>query len=364
MFPTPRSAPSESRQWPPSSPAACGQRCDNGRDLNLEVFPILPSHLTHRRLFSAILLLVVFCFLPVLGCRAQNNAGKALSPQESRKITLLVRSKLNVPPNWQVEAGPRTPSDMPGYDKINIEFYPEGEPAKKQPIEFLLSNDGKTLARLSKYDLADLPSMHIDTTARPVRGNKNAKVEIINFDDLECPFCARMHAELFPQTLDHYKGLIKIVYKDDPLVEIHPWAMHAAVNAECLAAQNGQAYWSYVDYLHTHGEDVTGPDRDAKKSDAMLDKLAREQGLRSKLDTAKLDSCITKQDESLVRTSMKEAASLDIDGTPTLFINGERLTGAQPLPALWSAIDRALKASGVNPPPNTAAQSAPPQTGN
>ena len=81
---------------------------------------------------------------------------------------------------------------------------------------------------------------------------------IVNYDDLECPYCAKMHAELFPETLDHYNGLVKIVYRDLPLEELHPWAVHAAVNANCLAAQNPAAYWGYVDYLHTHGQDVTG----------------------------------------------------------------------------------------------------------
>ena len=107
-----------------------------------------------------------------------------------------------------------------------------------------------------------------------------------------------MNAEFFPATLDRYKGLVKFVYIDYPLVEIHPWAMHAAVNANCLAAQNGTAYWNYVDYLHTHGQDVSGPDRDVAKSTAMLDKLADQEGARDSLDAAKLDACVAKQDDS------------------------------------------------------------------
>ena len=56
---------------------------------------------------------------------------------------------------------------------------------------------------------------------------------------------------------------------------------------------------------------------------------------------------------------MKEAAALKVDGTPALFIEGERVTGAQPLPLLWAAIDRALRAQGVTPPPNTVSTPAP-----
>ncbi len=294
----------------------------------------------------------IVCFLSLAGCRAQAPFA-AVAPSEQRRIALIVRSQLGVPANWEVSPGARSPSDTPGFDALPINFYPSDHPDQKQTIDFLLSKDGKTLARLSKYDLANLPGLDIPTAGRPVRGKEDAKVEIVNFDDLECPYCARMHAELFPETLDHYKGLVKVVYKDDPLTEIHPWALHAAVDANCLAAQNAKSYWNYVDYLHTHGEDVTGPDRDAGKSNALLDKLAREEGARGALKMPALDACLTKQDDAGVRASMKEAEVLKVDGTPALFIDGERITGAQPLPLLWAAIDRALRAQGITPPPNT-----------
>ncbi len=265
-----------------------------------------------------------------------------------------MRAQLSVPPDWEVMPGMRTPSDVPGFDTLRIDFFPTAAPSHKEPVEFLISKDGQTLARLAKYNLSSLPETEIGVASRPVRGNKEASVQIVNYDDLECPFCAKMHAELFPETLDHYKGLVKIVYKDDPLVQIHPWALHAAVDANCLAAQNGTSYWNYVDYLHTHGDDVTGPDRDPAKSNAMLDKFAREEGSRGALDKPRLDSCLARQDDSTIRMSMKEAESLKIDGTPTVFVDGERLSGAQPLPYLWAAIDRALRARGITPPPEPA----------
>ncbi len=312
----------------------------------------------HLRFASISLLLAALYCVVIPGCRAQTQSGAVLTPQQQRRVELTVRSTLSVPPDWEVAPEAKTPSDVPGFDSLRIDFYQTGDAAHKQSADFLISKDGTTLARLSKYDMTKLAGSDIPTTGRPVRGNAAAKVEIVNFDDLECPYCAKMHAELFPETLDHYKGLIKVVYKDDPLVEIHPWALHAAVDANCLATQNGKSYWNYVDYLHTHGDDVTGPDRDLAKSNAMLDKLAQEEGARSGLNKPALASCLTRQDEAGVRASMKEADSLKIDGTPSLFIDGERVSGAQPLPALWAAIDRALRAQGVTPPPEPAAAAA------
>jgi protein-disulfide isomerase len=295
-----------------------------------------------RFFFGCLLLLLV------AGCKAQDSP---LNPKVDRRIEILVRSQLNVPQDWRVDVGPRSKSDMAGYDAVPITFTSSTDPNKKQTLNFLISRDGNTLARLSKWDISKDPSEMISMDSRPVRGNPQAKVTIINFDDLECPYCARMHAQLFPDTINRYKDQIKIVYKDYPLIEIHPWALRASIDANCIALQNPTAYWNYVDYLHTHGDDITGPDRDPAKSAAALDKLARDEGQRSKLDTDKLNACLTKQDDSVVRASLKEGDALGVDGTPTLFINGERLSGALPESQVWLSIDRALKAEGITPPP-------------
>jgi protein-disulfide isomerase len=167
-----------------------------------------------------------------------------------------------------------------------------------------------------------------------------------------------MHETLFPATLDHYKDKVRFVYKDFPLTEIHAWAMHAAVDANCLAAQSGDAYWNYIDYLHSHGQEISGPDRDAAKSFDALNRIARQQGTLVKVDSSKLDGCLAAQDESTVRASMHLGDTLKVQGAPALFINGERVDGALPQDKLWLVIDRALVAAGIQPPPPP----PPPQT--
>jgi len=295
------------------------------------------------------------------GCKAQTTPSNALDQKTIRRIDVEVRTKLSVPPEYQVAVSPRLPSDVPGFDTVQITFTLPGHPDHTQTVPFLLSKDGKTLARIARWDISKDPAEIAPSTDRPVRGNPNAKVVIVNYDDLECPYCAKMHSELFPETLDHYNGLVKIVYRDLPLEELHPWALHAAINANCLADQNSMAYWGYVDYLHTHGQDVTGPDRDLAKANATLDKLARQQGETSKLDAAKLNACITKQDQSTVRAEMKQADSMGIQQTPTVYVNGEMLAGALPINELWASIDRALLSEGITPPPDEFNQPAKPE---
>jgi protein-disulfide isomerase len=292
------------------------------------------------------------------GCKAQTTAPTSSTDTAlTRRIEVTVRSQFNVPPDVAVTLGQRTPSDLPGYQTLPVTLA-RGE--HSQTIKFLISNDSKKLARLETFDLDKLPALNIDIAGRPVRGNPAAKVTVINFDDLECPYCARMHQQLFPETLNRYKDKVRFIYKDDPLVEIHPWAMHAAVDANCLAAQSGDVYWKYVDYLHSHGQEVSGPDRDVNKSFAALDRIAKNEGTVAKLDSAKLDGCIAKQDETQVKQSRNEADSLGIDGTPALFIEGERINGAMPEDQVWQVIDRALRAAGEEPPPPEHPQPAAP----
>ena len=279
-----------------------------------------------------------------------DTTGQALSAALSRKIEVTIRSELGVPPQYNIAIGPRAKSNVAGYDTISVTFSLPGESSRTQSLDFLLSKDGNTLARLSRWDIAADPMAGVPTTGRPVRGNPDAKVTIVNFDDLECPFCARLHAEFFPDTLDHYKGLVKFIYIDFPLTSIHPWAMHAAVNANCLAAQSATAYWSYVDYLHDNGEQISGPDNDPARAATRLDQLAEQDGVRDHLDTAKLDACVAKQDESGIQAEMKAGEKLGVDSTPTFFVNGERWSGVLEEPQLWTMIDRALKDEGITPP--------------
>lgn len=271
-------------------------------------------------------------------------------PALERKIEIMIRAELGVPPQYEVAVGPRQKSDVDGYDTIAVTFSLPSQPQKKQTLNFLLSRDSGTLARLSKWDIGPDPAAMLPTDGRPIRGNPDAKVMIVNFDDLECPYCAAMNAEFFPATLDRYQGLVKFVYLDYPLVEIHPWAMHAAVNANCLAAQNAIAYWNYVDYLHTHGQDVSGMDNNLARSTAMLDKLADQEGARDHLDAAKLDACVVKQDDSKILAEMKAGDKAGVNATPTFFVAGERWAGELEQHQMWIMIDRALKAQGIQLP--------------
>ena len=294
----------------------------------------------------AFLIFLLIC----LGCAAQSA-----SPDVARKIERQVRSYYNIPPEVQIVVGDITPSsDWPNYDSVSVTVK-SGE-SKKSDFKFLISKDRNTLLRMVKFDLTKDPFAElmskIDIAGRPTRGAKSAKVVLVNFDDLECPFCSRMHQTLFPELLKEYGDRVTFVYKDYPLVEIHPWATHAAVDANCLAAQNSDAYWDFADYIHANQREV-GNEKTPDARNSALDRLTLLQGQKHNLDTVKLQSCVKAQDDAAVKASMKQGDEIGVSATPTMFINGEKIDGAVPASEIRAALDRALKEAG-QPVPNHA----------
>lgn len=299
----------------------------------------------------SLLILLVIC----LGCIAQSTSSDL-----TKKVERQVRSYYKIPPEVHVLVGaPSASADFPNYESVVVTVE-NGE--KKQDLTFLVSKDRSSMMRLTKFDLNKDPfadTMNkIDVNGRPTRGAKASKVVVVNYDDLECPFCSRMHETLFPEILKEYGDRVTFIYKDYPLVEIHPWATHAAVDAGCLAAQNGDAFWDFADYVHANQHEVNSEKTPAARLEA-LDRLAMLQGQKHNLDVVKLQSCIKAQDESRVKASMKEGDGIGVEATPTLFINGEKVDGAVPISQLRAALDRALKDANLPVPEHAAAAAAP-----
>jgi protein-disulfide isomerase len=289
----------------------------------------------------AFLVLLMIC----LGCSAQSPPSDVV-----RLVERQVRAHYAIPLDVKVVVGTLRSSEFPNYDALTVTI---SGPNKKQDLDFLLSRDHKTLVRFTRFDLTSDPYAEImkkiDVNGRPTRGNKDAKVTVVNYDDYECPFCSRMHTTLFPGLFKEYGDRVLFIYKDYPLEEIHPWAVHAAVDANCLGAQNGDAYWDYADYLHGNQSAISG-EKGRDGWNAELDKLATLQAQKHSLDVPKLQACVKAQDEKAVRASMHEGDAVGVDATPTIFVNGQKLDGAVPPDEVRLALDQALKDAGVAPP--------------
>jgi len=162
----------------------------------------------------------------------------------------------------------------------------------------------------------------------PVKGPENAAITLIEFSDYECPYCTKWQAEVMPQLLKTYGDKIRIVYKDFPLIGLHDNAAPAAEAADCAGEQG--KYWEYHDLLF-NGK--------LKLSTAAFKEYATRLGL----DAIKFNDCLTsRRFQSEVEDDYNFAANLGIRSTPTFFINGLALVGAQPFEAFQQVIDQEL----------------------
>ncbi|HEU4534831.1 MAG TPA: thioredoxin domain-containing protein, partial [Polyangiaceae bacterium] len=173
----------------------------------------------------------------------------------------------------------------------------------------------------------DAPVEEVKLGEAPARGPADAPVTLVVFSDFQCPFCARAEntvAELEKQ----YAGKLRILYKSRPL-PMHKEARLAARAA--LAADEQGKFWPYHDALLANQRDLERP---------ALERIAREIGLRADRFAAALDSDRT---EKRLAADLAEAERLRVAGTPTFFINGRRLVGAQPVEAFRAVIDKELE---------------------
>src|SRR6266568_1716400 len=169
----------------------------------------------------------------------------------------------------------------------------------------------------------------------PYVGPKNAPVTIVEFSDFQCPFCADFHDKTYGPLMQKYNGKVRFVYRDFPLTDMHPDAEKAAEAANCALQQGPDKYWALHDAIFKN-QRITG---------IGLAAIATMAKTISGLDTVKLDECIKSgkmADE--ISKDVQDAISYGVTGTPTFFINGYRLVGAQPLASFSSIIDQLLAA--------------------
>ncbi|WP_242361254.1 thioredoxin domain-containing protein [Anaeromyxobacter sp. SG17] len=160
----------------------------------------------------------------------------------------------------------------------------------------------------------------------PVRGNPKAPVTIVLFSDFQCPFCARVGPTL-DEVQRTYGDKVKVVWKHQPL-PFHQQALPAAEAAE--AAREQGKFWQMHDKLFASQRELS-PDA--------FTRIAREIGLDSKKFQASVQSGKAR---ARIQQDQQLAASVGAQGTPTMFVNGERVVGAVPFEQLKAVIDRQL----------------------
>lgn len=161
----------------------------------------------------------------------------------------------------------------------------------------------------------------------PSVGPNDAPITIVEFSDYQCPYCRRWHAQVYQPLLAAYPGQIRIVYRNLPLTSIHPDAFAAAEAALCAGDQG--AYWQYHEMLFD--------------GDSLGSNIYTQYAQALGLDMNAFNTCITDHKyKEAIQADSDFAVNLGVSSTPTFFINGLAIVGAQPLSVFKQVIDKEL----------------------
>lgn len=228
-------------------------------------------------------------------------------------------------------------AEIPGWRKGNLEV---ALGQQTQNVAFYVTRDGRFLFRGEAVDLTVDPLQQvmskISMKDQPSRGPADAKVVMVEYSDFQCPFCSRVYETLENEVLKTYGDKVRFVFKNFPLTSIHPWAEDGALASECAFQQGNDQHWKMYDGLFKEQGQITKENLREKAS-----KIAETGGL----DVPKFQDCLdNKKAMDAVKADEAEAATLGVNSTPTFFVNGRRLAGAQGTDGFKALIEQGLAA--------------------
>jgi protein-disulfide isomerase len=265
--------------------------------------------------------------LGTLTCLAQSSKTPAATassvpgqPQILKVTETFVRDLFAWGPDFKVQVGPLKESAASDFYSVPIAVTLND---RTDSGEVFVSKDGKTLFRGDMFDMAvdpyaaDRDKMHIE--GNPVKGPTDARVTLVEFGDFECPNCRQLEPAL-KDLFGRYK--LRLVFKDFPLEQVHPWAKTAAIGARCAFIQSPDAFWKIHDEIYANQDSIT-PENVWDK----LNELASQAGL----DVDAFKVCRSSAEAAkVVEANQQDGGALNVTGTPTVFVNGRPVAGGDP----------------------------------
>lgn len=174
----------------------------------------------------------------------------------------------------------------------------------------------------------------LNTSRLPIKGNKDAKVKIVEFADFRCPFCEKFFTDAEPQILKDYVDTGKASFEFRNYAFLGPASTVAANAAECANEQG--KFWEFYEWLYKN---------QPSESDVTLyvtDKLSQAAGTLG-MDSSQFSSCLdSKKYDKNVSDDLALGQAVGVSGTPTFYINGTQMVGAQPYASIKAVIDQEL----------------------
>ncbi len=270
--------------------------------------------------------ILAFCFAipPARAQQPQRAATAHAAGGESpiqKTVEAYLRNLYAFGADTTVIASPPRDIGIEGLEEIDVEVK-IGE--NQQTGKVYVTKDGKymfrgELSNLSKDPLAENRAQ-LQLKDSPSLGPANAPVTLVEFSDFECPVCRSLH-DVLRGMLPNYPQL-RVVFKDFPLEQIHPWARTAAIAGRCAYQQDPKAFWKMYDFIYD-GQDLIS----AENAWAKMTDFAAQAGLNAETFKA----CMASPDAgAAVDASRENGIQLEVGSTPTMFVNGRRIVGADP----------------------------------
>lgn len=222
-------------------------------------------------------------------------------------------------PSFKLTMGATKPSPIPDLLQLPVTVSQNGH---SDSANVFVTKDAHFLFRGDLVDMTIDPLAAIraklQTDNAPSEGPANAKITLVEFADFECPSCRALD-RILRQVLPKYPN-VRLVYKDFPLTEIHPWAMTAATAGHCAFEQNPKVFWKLHDSIFD--------DQDLISPSNVWDRM-NEYATKFGLDDQAFRACMANPSTTqAVQKSIAEGHALNITSTPTIFVDGRRIVGA------------------------------------
>lgn len=256
---------------------------------------------------------------PAASSASKSAPSSAPQTPVQQSVEAYLRHLYALGPKVQLTVSTPKESDVAGLLETTVDLK-DGE--NSQAAKFYVSKDGKYLVRgevsdLSKDPLAETRAL-IQMQDAPTLGDPKAPVTLVEYSDFECPVCRSLH-DVLRVMLPNYPQ-VRVVFKDFPLESIHPWARTAALAGRCAYAQDPKAFWKVYDSIYDQQELISAANAWTKMAD-----FAGQAGLNA--DTFK--ACMASQEAgAAIEASKTNGQKLEVGSTPTVFINGRRMVGA------------------------------------
>ncbi len=275
---------------------------------------------------STVMVVLVFS---LLATAQQKPAAKSTKGTEKPSTQLGTHSSANLPSEDDVNAFLREsfgydpqltwkiasikPSTAEGLAEVNVQISgPQGQGTQK----FFVTADGKhavlgDIIPFGKHPFEATRQELEKKVTGPARGPANAPVTVVEFSDLQCPHCKEANPTV--ERLLNENQSIHFIFQNFPL-PMHNWAQKGAAYADCVGKISNQAFWKFISSVYDAQAEITAENADQKLTD-----LADKAGVKGP-DVA---ACSTQPEtQSRVETSVNLGKALDVNSTPTLFING------------------------------------------